>query len=1486
MLWVLSARTRTGKFLFIILLLVLSVFLNACPQSARATRELPNLNDIVLSKENLLEHIAFLSNLNSRMTGYPCCQLAAEYIKQRFRDYGLKVSTHEYRVLVPVEKQVSIEVILNGHVERVIKGYALYPNLIQTCSTPPEGISGKLIFAGNDLKELDGKEVEGNIVLLDFNTGADWINLVGLGAKAVIFMESHFTNRIESMSKILQTPVHFPRVYITWDDGLYLKGALNDNVDLEVRVISRMKYEWVEAENIIGMINGTEEPNDVIIVSSHYDSWSAVPSKSPAADEATGVAALIELAKYFSDHPPRRSIWFVAFSGHWQGLAGAREFVEDTFFSEEVQKGALRIWMTMNLDFSTGSDSLSVVHTSHFYKFNAPLSWENRFKMLLRNYIKELEAETGTDFSKLIFLGVRQEGWWARIPLPYIIDSDPMVITGSIAFTLRTEDSRFFWCTPLNDLHKVNLDNLMTQLRVAHYILLRFVNEIDWGISWESIAPRKFSFESTPAGIAGSGFVTLHGRVVEYNVTTGWLEPIPYALITARNSLTTYPFSTIITKADSYGRFSIKGTLPSFLTNPQNSYEIEAWVLDDHNDHIKYAPNLGLYGENINVPLSILNSPANTTVAVFRCKSVVLLDVYDPKNFMKSIVPDKRDSEGSLYNQPIKIRPYDFTTGSTCLWYGYYYRGDEPVAIIFVPPEERFMIKIDYGTPVVSSVFLVNSSSEQPEGCSYTFKRRDVIYISIPNQAALDMYRVTKARYSKLGEFLLRDPSLEEYIRAAEKHLIAYLDYRNSNMHSKARGEVLAAWSSSVMAYELLMNLIHSSSITITYVVALIVPAALFVDRLLSSSSGYKRLLFILFLMAFMFLFFRIFFPGFNVLEIRGNPLMLTIAIPLLYMLLFSTFIFFRTSLAALKRMKKEKLGVHEIEREEEFSFMLHGITVSIRYMKRRRLRTLFTLILIVTTTLSMTSLSSISPYLSTRQVPLFSVHSPYNGFLFKTYDSSTFEVLDEPILDFLENIFVARSLGEICPRVWVYPQVVIPEGDLVSDVHSKYSSSRINALMGLSAYEASLLFEGSLIEGFNLQERDAFSCLISKSQSEALNVTVSDAIFWCGVKFVVKGIFDEKLVGGLYDIDGLLMTPFDPSTVEMIYRMPVEEGAMPEPLGLSDLIIIPYETALKLGGSLVSVACHINNNMENISEVIDEISPLNINVFIGVNGSTYSLSRTTLYAFSGLEPIILLAVLASMNIFNTMLRIIYERKGEVMVHSALGLDPRSSALLFFFEMLVYSVTGITVGYLVGININYLLITFHVLPEGFIFNYSSSTVLFVILAVLTFTLLSTIYPAFIASKIVTPSHERKWKIPTKPKDGEWEIPLPFVASKEEVRGIFNFIREYYENVSEDQLKTFAFREEIEINLSSENPFLKSIVTLAPYQLNITQLFYLIAIPIRAGDQYTFQIRLKKLTGFESRTTWVSSNYRFIDSIRVQFLIWRSFSENEKRKYYS
>jgi hypothetical protein len=81
--------------------------------------------------------------------------------------------------------------------------------------------------------------------------------------------------------------------------------------------------------NVLGMIRGTVNPTRYIVVSAHYDH---LPPRSGeimngADDNASGSAALLALAGYFSRNPPATSIVFAAFDAEERGLVGATAFV-------------------------------------------------------------------------------------------------------------------------------------------------------------------------------------------------------------------------------------------------------------------------------------------------------------------------------------------------------------------------------------------------------------------------------------------------------------------------------------------------------------------------------------------------------------------------------------------------------------------------------------------------------------------------------------------------------------------------------------------------------------------------------------------------------------------------------------------------------------------------------------------------------------------------------------------------------------------------------------------------------------------------------------------------------------------------------------------------------------------------------------------------------------------------------------------------------
>jgi Zn-dependent M28 family amino/carboxypeptidase len=85
----------------------------------------------------------------------------------------------------------------------------------------------------------------------------------------------------------------------------------------------------VEAVNIVGYVRGSVNPNRYIVVTAHYDHLGVRNGQifHGADDNASGTAALLELARHFTQHRPRNSIVFAALDAEEGGLRGARFFV-------------------------------------------------------------------------------------------------------------------------------------------------------------------------------------------------------------------------------------------------------------------------------------------------------------------------------------------------------------------------------------------------------------------------------------------------------------------------------------------------------------------------------------------------------------------------------------------------------------------------------------------------------------------------------------------------------------------------------------------------------------------------------------------------------------------------------------------------------------------------------------------------------------------------------------------------------------------------------------------------------------------------------------------------------------------------------------------------------------------------------------------------------------------------------------------------------
>ncbi len=102
--------------------------------------------------------------------------------------------------------------------------------------------------------------------------------------------------------------------------------------------------------NLISYIKGKSD--DVIVISAHYDHIGIINNDiyNGADDNASGVAALLSFAKYFTENKPNNTLVFALFDAEEMGLQGAKAFVATPPIALE------KIKLNINMDMISRSD--------------------------------------------------------------------------------------------------------------------------------------------------------------------------------------------------------------------------------------------------------------------------------------------------------------------------------------------------------------------------------------------------------------------------------------------------------------------------------------------------------------------------------------------------------------------------------------------------------------------------------------------------------------------------------------------------------------------------------------------------------------------------------------------------------------------------------------------------------------------------------------------------------------------------------------------------------------------------------------------------------------------------------------------------------------------------------------------------------------------------------------------------------------------------
>lgn len=139
-----------------------------------------------------------------------------------------------------------------------------------------------------------------------------------------------------------------------------VKGDYNINTLKKVRVDVDAKLKELETQNVIGYVEGTEKPDSFLVATAHYDHLGKMGEDvyfPGANDNASGVAMMLNLAKYFKENPPGYSIVFIALGAEEMGIVGARYFVDNPVINLN------RIKFLINFDLAgTGEEGIKVVN--------------------------------------------------------------------------------------------------------------------------------------------------------------------------------------------------------------------------------------------------------------------------------------------------------------------------------------------------------------------------------------------------------------------------------------------------------------------------------------------------------------------------------------------------------------------------------------------------------------------------------------------------------------------------------------------------------------------------------------------------------------------------------------------------------------------------------------------------------------------------------------------------------------------------------------------------------------------------------------------------------------------------------------------------------------------------------------------------------------------------------------------------------------------
>ena len=1482
----------------------------------------------VVDSARIRRTITDLVSFGSRVAGYPGATEAAHYLAGRMREMGLEdVELEEFVASVPLDEGGELTVLDDAALaSRTIPIHAVWPNLVRTSTTPPGGITGKLHYVGNgEWEDFNGIDPTGAVFLMDFNSGVNWQRAAQLGAGGVIFVEPDQTTRVDGEEKYLQVPVDFPRFWMATEQARPLVAYLEESGPLTVRAEGRMTWKRLPAYNVLGKITGTHPmlKDEVIVLESYYDSMSPVPAVSPGANQASGVAALLEIARYFAAHPPARTVYFLATSGHFLSLSGVDDFTnrhtrKTPYFADKL-KEPIDMKLFAGIDLSSARDQIGVCYAGILFAGN---SFEKQrfftpFGRTFMGYAEEVIRRGFFPADALMNVITPSQGILSTEFFPagnIALDAELVFWTGFPALTFATVfDVREYVDTPLDEIDRVNIRNVYTQTVLLTELFGRAVNDA-------MLFPDfKMQLEDR--------FVRGRVRVVEFDPREDYIpsKPKPGAVVRFRryNKSISGVKNEIFVVADS------TGVAESTALEAARTYPTEGFVMDPETGEITYAPDRGPYGEGA-YPLEITMDwvDKEKPTVVFRSDATNIYDLVDPRFLTRLNEAVVLDESG---NPPLEWG-MTFQEGAWTTGFSY----EEDTAVVFTPPDSRFKVTMSSGL-FGRRLILTNADEANPEGVGFASGIGAIPMTSY--QVARDMWHLDEARIGALRSVGVNNTRLDDFHREAGRLLDQAETARQALQWDRFIKYARAAWGYESRAYPDATGTANDVVKGVLFYMVLVIPFAYALERLLFGFANiYKRIAATA----------GIFLAAYGVLRFTHPAFQITTA-PDIVLLAFMTFVLAAVVIWLISQrfsqtMREVQQHAHSVQATDvrRSSALATAFALGIGNMRKRKARTLLTCATLVLLVFTVLSFTSVQTFLRIQKVST-DTEAAYTGFLVR---NPNWAPLQKQTHQYVRSEFGSTEAEDrgitIVPRSWYAgashgAKTYIKAEHTGTDgaIHATYASG----ILGVMPDERMVSgLDRALVSGrwFEGDERDV--CIIPTEMARLLGMPEEGGgrgmpeegggpreIRIFGKPFTVIGVFDSAEMDRITDLDGEPLTPVDYTAtgrdlLTEIALMDYEEEPVEmvrfEHLPAANLILAPQAYVNDLGGTLRSVAVRFPADGAAgppgpPGVRLDRfMQRLGIPVLASVDGEVAVHSAMSLSSLSGLGNLFIPMVVAALIILNTMMNAVYERFSEIGVYSAVGLAPAHIGALFMAEAAMYAVIGGMSGYLIGQTVARG-ITEYQLLAGLTLNYSSLSAVASTAMVMAVVMLSTIYPARQASQMAVPDVNRQWSFP-EPEGDDWRFEFPFTISRKETLGLCAYLTRFFESYGESTLGSFMTDE---VALTGKENFalatgrsagrpvgtspgegrpsdavpdastyeISMKTWLAPYDTGVSQRVSLHAAPAEEEhDLYAVWVHIYRLSG--DVDSWQRLNRRFLNVLRKQFLVWRTVDQEVKQVY--